>query len=140
MLKKLLVLKTECIKFSLHIKCLLLLYVWSADETTIYRLKKWSFCRFNIYLQIEELLSRQSKELSGDQGTMRRSKFNLKIKEVFHLQIKELWARQRITSRFKNCLQIEELSTYWWSIPSADSRIICRLNFNMQMEEFSAYQ
>ena len=127
MLKRLLVSRSECIKFNVHIKDLFDLQIeLSAHWRSIHSADQRIICRSKSYLWIEKL--------SADQRTMCRSKFDLWIKEVLHLHIKELSAGQKITCRSKNHLQIGELS--------ADLRIIgrskiCTLKNYLQIEELS---
>ena len=127
MLKRLLVSRSECIKFNVHIKDLFDLQIeLSAHWRSIHSADQRIICRSKSYLWIEKL--------SADQRTMCRSKFDLWIKEVLNLHTKELSTGQKITCRSKNHLQIGELS--------ADLRIIgrskiCTSKNYLQIEELS---
>lgn len=85
MSKSLLVLKTECIKFKLHIKELLLII-------------RILICGWNNYLQIEEVLILQIEELSVDQRTICGLKNYLQIRNYVEIEIQSAYQRSILSA------------------------------------------
>ena len=104
--------------------------------------KKYSNCRLNNYVQIDEVLHMQIEELStsknyvqievqsGDQRSILSADRRIICRSKNFLRVKGLSADRKNTYRLKNYLEID-----WRSIWFTDPRIICKSKNYLQIKE-----